>query len=112
MSVEKKVIQKSQCTYMYDMYNNHLNVIYEHPYPSTLYPQTVAGFAGKPRVFSNPLGLAGHDPCVSEAGLEPVLGGEARVGQCYNELECVASGGLAAGYCPDGPGSNILVSPV
>ena len=61
-------------------------------------------------MFSNPLGLAGHDPCVSEAGMEPMLGGEARVGQCYNELECVAMGGLAAGYCADGPGSNILVS--
>ena len=61
-------------------------------------------------MFSNPLGLNGHDLCVSEAGLDPVLGGEARVGQCYNELECLASGGMAAGYCPDGPGSNILVS--
>ena len=57
-------------------------------------------------MFSNPLGLAGHDPCVSEGE----LGGEPRVGQCYNELECLASGGVAAGYCPDGPGSNILVS--
>ena len=73
---------------------------------------TISGSSREPRLISNPLGLAGHDLCSSEAGLEAVLGGEARVGQCYNELECLASGGLAAGYCPDGPGSNILVSPV
>ena len=70
----------------------------------------IPGSSREPRVFSNPLGLGGHDSCVSEAGLEAVLGGEARVGQCYNELECLASGGISAGYCPDGPGSNILVS--
>ena len=62
-------------------------------------------------MFGNPLGLSGHDACVSDDRLDAVFGGERRLGQCYNELECLASGGIAAGYCPDGPGSNILVSP-
>ena len=55
--------------------------------------------------MSNPLGLNGHDACVSDN----LFAGEQRVGQCYNELECIASGGLVGGYCPYGPGSNILV---
>ena len=56
-------------------------------------------------MLSNPLGVSGHDACTSEGEVE----GERRVGQCYNELECVASGGVAGGYCRAGPGSSILV---
>ena len=57
------------------------------------------------RVLSNPLGVSGHDACTSEGA----VAGERRVGECYNELECVASGGVAGGYCRAGPGSSILV---
>ena len=56
-------------------------------------------------MLSNPLGVSGHDACTSEGA----VAGERRVGQCYNELECVASGGVAGGYCRAGPGSSILV---
>ena len=41
------------------------------------------------RLLSNPLGLSGHDWCQSQGK----VGGEERLGVCYNELECVASGG-------------------
>ena len=33
---------------------------------------------------------AGHDDCVTVLK----VGGERRVGQCYNDLECVAGGGI------------------
>ena len=45
--------------------------------------------------FSNPFGFYGHEACVSD--LE--IGGEQRVGSCYNEIECVAMGGVIRGYC-------------
>ena len=45
--------------------------------------------------FSNPFGFYGHQACVSD--LE--IGGEQRVGSCYNEIECVAQGGVIGGYC-------------
>ena len=57
------------------------------------------------RLLSNPLGLSGHDACLSETE----IAGEQRIGQCYNELECLASGGQISGYCQYGVGSNILV---
>ena len=58
------------------------------------------------RFIGNPLGLNGHDSCISASE----FGGETRVGQCYNEIECIASGGVPSGYCSYGPGANILVS--
>ena len=45
--------------------------------------------------FSNPLGFYGHEACRSNLK----IGGEHRVGECYNELECVAQGGIIGGYC-------------
>ena len=57
------------------------------------------------RLLSNPLGLSGHDWCQSQGK----VGGEERLGVCYNELECVASGGIISGYCEPPVGGNILV---
>ena len=57
------------------------------------------------RQLSNPFGISGHDACVSEAD----FAGEKRIGQCYNEIECLASGGQISGYCSYSFGSNILV---
>lgn len=57
------------------------------------------------RYIANPLGLNGHDYCMSEGD----FGGEKRMGQCYNDLECVATGGINSGYCEHQPGSNIMV---
>ena len=42
------------------------------------------------RVLSNPLGLFGHTACQSDSDM---------TGLCYNELECLASGGSISGYC-------------
>jgi len=56
------------------------------------------------RQLSNPFGISGHDACVSEAD----FAGEKRIGQCYNEIECLASGGQISGYCSYSFGSNIL----
>jgi len=49
----------------------------------------------QPRFINNPFGLMGHEYCVST---EEVAGVH-RVGQCYNEIECLAMGGTIAGYC-------------
>ena len=57
------------------------------------------------RLLSNPFGVSGHDWC--RAGL---AGEEERRGECYNELECLATGGQIQGYCHPPVGSNILVS--
>ena len=57
------------------------------------------------RLISNPLGLSGHDWCQSSS---PV-GGSLRLGRCYNEVECVATGGAIAGYCTPPLGGNILL---
>ena len=57
--------------------------------------------------MANPFGVNGHESCVSDGE----VAGERRVGQCYNEIECVTGvGGVLTGYCDHGPGSNILVS--
>ena len=45
--------------------------------------------------FSNPFGFYGHEACVSDL----LIGKEHRVGECYNEIECVAGGGIIGGYC-------------
>merc|ERR1711935_1071947 len=47
------------------------------------------------RVLSNPFGILGHAPCSSS----DESGDEQTVGQCYNEVECLAMGGSVAGYC-------------
>ena len=64
------------------------------------FAQQVRSESGKDREgkflgFSNPFGFYGHEACVSD--LE--IGGEQRVGSCYNEIECVAQGGVIGGYC-------------
>ena len=65
--------------------------------------QAQAGREG--RLLSNPFGVAGHDWCTAN-----LPGQEERRGQCYNELECLATGGQIQGYCEAPVGSNILVS--
>ena len=57
------------------------------------------------RLLSNPLGLSGHENCQSNG----LVGGDVRLGVCYNELECLASGGIISGYCQSPVGGNILV---
>ena len=49
--------------------------------------------------------MSGHDSCSAS-----LAGQEEKIGQCYNELECIASGGQIQGYCQAPVGSNILVS--
>jgi len=49
----------------------------------------------EPRILSNPLGLLGHRACASR----DENGDAQAVGQCYNEVECLAMGGTVAGYC-------------
>ena len=46
------------------------------------------------RLLSNPLGLFGHNTCVSDSS-----GSGSSQGLCYNELECLAGGGTISGYC-------------
>merc|ERR1712088_943755 len=46
------------------------------------------------RILSNPFGLLGHTACSSDES-----GDGQAVGQCYNEVECLAMGGSVAGYC-------------
>ena len=69
------------------------------------------GAARQGRVLSNLFGVLGHAPCSSsdESGDEQMVGpsmqvavdnpNPTQVGQCYNEVECLAMGGSVAGYC-------------
>merc|ERR1712123_456548 len=43
--------------------------------------------------FSNPFGFYGHEACVAN------IGGEERVGACYNEWECVTQSGVIEDTC-------------
>lgn len=47
------------------------------------------------RLLSNPLGLFGHSSCE--------VSGSSMSGLCYNELECISSGGKIQGYCSPAP---------
>jgi hypothetical protein len=47
------------------------------------------------RLLSNPLGVFGHSSCV--------VPGSSVSGLCYNELECISSGGKIQGYCSPSP---------
>jgi hypothetical protein len=56
--------------------------------------------------FNNIGGILGHPACQAD-GRVGRLGGAGtllrlQVGQCYNEVECLARGGRLGGYCPQG----------
>ena len=54
------------------------------------------------RLFSNPIGLFGHDFCsakISDPAMTGKISDQTLTGICYNEVECAARGGTLTGYC-------------